>query len=173
MLIGVLNYVFWHDQFLKLDSKYNIVFIALPMVIGVVLFYFLNKRFIKNLIATKSVSLWDDIFSYGILILTAVFFAYFSVVTFANVLFKIGMDISTKDKPMINKTYVVESTFKNDTGRGIHLYSDIRYFDDNNALKIFNVEVNEVETSNQSRKIHFKCKEGFWGYYKILDYKME
>ena len=172
MIVGALNYVFWHDQFLKLDYTYDILFIVLPMIIGVILFYFINKIFIKNILSTKSSGLIDTVLSNGVLIIGSLFFAYYSIVTLANVIFKLSMDFSVIDKPIINKTYVVESTFRNDRGRGIHLFSSIYYLDEANEKQIFDVGVDAVTTSYENRKITFKCQEGFWGYFKILDYNV-
>jgi hypothetical protein len=173
MIVGFLNYFLWHDQFLKLDSKYDIIFVVLPMILGVIVFYYINRIFIKYITDTKSSGLVDTFLSNGILILSALFFAYFSVVTVVNVVFKIAMNHSTTNKPLIIKTYTVESTFKNNRNRGIHLFSYIYYLDESNQLETFNVDEDEVETSNETRKITFTCQEGFWCYYKILDYKLE
>ena len=83
------------------------------------------------------------------------------------------MDFSVNDKPVVYKTYVVASTYRNDKGRRVHLFSAIYYLDEVNKLKSFDVAVVGITTSHEKRKITFKCQEGFWGYYKILDYKME
>ena len=95
------------------------------------------------------------------------------MVTVANVIFKLSIDFSVRDKPIIYKTYTVKSTRKNDRGRGIHLFSTIYYSDEANETKGFQVGVDDVETSFETRKITFKCLEGFWGYYKIVDYTIE
>lgn len=172
-IFSVLNYFFWHDQFVGLDVKYDFVFVILPLILGFFIYFKTNQLFIKDIFNTKSSGLKDTVLSYGFLLVLAGFFAYMSLVTLANVIFKIGMDLSMKDKPIIIKSYSVDSTIRNDKGRGVHLFSSIYYLDEENKKKIFSVKVNEVETSYAKRKIIFKCKEGFWNYYKIIDYKME
>lgn len=173
MIVGVLNYIFWHDQYVGLDFKYTILFIVVPLILGVFFYWSYNKNFIGNILGTKASSWWDTVLSDLLLGITALLFAYFSLVTVANVIFKLSIDFSIRDKPIIYKTYTVKSTTKNDTGRGIHLFSTIFYLNDANETKAFQVGVDDVETSFETRKITFKCLEGFWGYYKIIDYTME
>ncbi|MFT3687365.1 MAG: hypothetical protein QM783_20995 [Phycisphaerales bacterium] len=173
MIASVLNWVFWHDQFLCLDTKYTLVFIALPLVLGILLYYFMNKAFVKNLFATKASSWWDRILSAAFLIMTALFFGFVSMVTLANVVFKISMDLCIKEKPFAYKTYTVTSTYKNNIGNRIHLFSSVYYLDENSKAQIFEVGVDAVETSGEKRKITFPCKKGFWGYYKIVGYRID
>lgn len=172
MVASVLNWIFWHDQFIGLNQKYNLLFIALPMVLGVLLFYFISRKFIKGMMQTKSGGSIDTILSYGFLGLISLFFAYFTMVTLADAIFKLSMDSYVENQPTITKTYTVESTVKNDSGKGIHLYSSVYYIDEANEKQLFNVGVDQVETSYEERKITFVCKQGFWGYYKIVDYSI-
>jgi hypothetical protein len=173
MIVSILNGVFWHDQFLGLDFNYKLIFVIIPIGLGVFLYWKTNKIFIKDLQNTKPSGLKDIILSSVFLLLIGVFFAYISSVTLANAIFKIGMDFSINNKPEISKTYSIESTYRNNRGRGVNLFSTVYYFDDENKIKGFDVRVNEVKTSREKRKIIFKCKEGFWNYYKIIDYKIE
>ncbi len=173
MVVGALNWVFWYDQFVGLDVKYDIVFVILPFFLGLFVYFKTNNNFIKAIFNTKSSGLKDTILSYGLLLVIGIFFSYISLVTLANVVFKIGMDLSTNNKPIIIKSYSIESTYRNDRGRGIHLFSSIYYLDEENKTKNFKVKVDEVKTSYEKRKIVFECKEGFWKYYKIIDYKIE
>lgn len=172
MVASVLNWIFWHDQFIGLDQKYNLLFIALPMLLGILFFFYVSRKFIKGIMQTKSSGLMDNILSYGFLGLISLFFAYFTVVTLADAIFKLSMDSYVDNQPIVTKTYTVESTVKNDSGKGIHLYSSVYYIDEANEKQLFNVGVDEVETSYEERKITFKCKQGFWGYYKIVDYSI-
>lgn len=173
MILGVTNWVFWHDQFIGLDLRYNLFFIVLPLVLGVFLYYSMNKLFIKDIFGTKASSWWDRIVSNIFMVVIALFFAYFSIVTLANVAFKISMDYCIKDQPIVTKNYTVTLTYRNDKGRGFHMFSSVYYLDENNETKIFNVGVEDVEDSHVKRKITFKCQQGFWGYYKILDYELQ
>ena len=173
MIVGALNYIFWHDQFVGLDFKYTILFIVVPLILGVFFYWSYNKNFVGNILGAKASSWWDTVLSNFLLGITALLFAYFSLVTVANIIFKLSIDFSVRDKPIIYKTYKVKSTRKNDIGRGIHLFSTIYYSDEANETKAFQVGVDAVETSFETRKITFKCLEGFWGYCKIIDYTME
>jgi len=155
MVVGALNWVFWHDQFVGLDVKYDIVFVILPFFLGLFVYFKTNNNFIKAIFNTKSSGLKDTILSYGLLLVTGIFFSYISFVTLANVVFKIGMDLSTNNKPIIIKFYSIESTYRNDRGRGIHLFSSIYYLDEENKTKNFKVKVDEVKTSYEKRKIVF------------------
>lgn len=168
LIVGCLNWVFWHDQFLGLDFKYNLFFVIIPFLIGLIVFL------TNNVSSIKPVGYIRSAVSYGFLFLIGAFFSYLSFVTIANVLFKVGMDFSVNDKPTVTKTYIVESTVRNNfRSGGIHLFSTIYYLDANNKTKIFYVGVDDVTTSHEKQKITFKCQKGFWDYYKILDYKME
>jgi len=173
LIASVLNWIFWQDQFLGLDFKYNLGFLILPLIVGVFIFYRTNKFFIEDIRNTKPTGLKDIIFGYVFLLIIGVFFAYVSLVTIANVIFKVSMDVSSNSAPILTKTFSVESTYRNDRGRGIHLFSNVYYLDEENKIKNFRVGVNEVKTSYDKRKIIFKCKKGFWDYYKIIDYKIE
>ena len=173
MIVGSVNYILWHNQFLGLDSKYTMVFVVLPMIIGFFAYYTKNKLFNKSVFNTKPSGLKDSILSTLFLILIGSFFAFISMVTIANVIFKLAMDVAANDKPLINKTYVVKSTVRNDVGRRTHFFSHIYYLDEANRIKCFDVSVNAVTSSYEKQKIIFQCKEGFWGYYKIVDYSIE
>ena len=95
------------------------------------------------------------------------------MVTLANVIFKLSMDSATENKMLEYKTYKVESTFKMKSVKSFSVFSTIYYYDEKNEIQIFKVPVNAVTTSNENRKIIFTCQKGFWGYYKILDYKIQ
>lgn len=172
MIAGIINYIVWHDQFVNLDLKYNVVFIVLPILIGMYFYWATNKNFIKDLFATKASAWWDRLGSNIFLVVLAVMFGYFTIGTTADVLFKLSMDFYTKDKPFVYKTYTVTSTSKDNTGKGMHLFSHIRYLDEDNKKHSFDVPLNSVETSNERRRITFKCQQGFWNYYKIIDYNL-
>jgi hypothetical protein len=173
MIASVANWIFWHDQFLYQNFKYDLVFIVLPLIIGVYVYYRMNKHFIHSLLQTKSSGFWDSILSAVFLVVTALFFAFCIGVTVADAIFKLSMDLVIKDKSIIDKTYIVDSTFRNDTGKGMHIFSTIRYLNETNEIELFDVPQNAVVTSNEKRKVTFRCKEGFWGYYKIVNYKLK
>lgn len=173
MVAGVLNWVFWHDQFIGLDAKYTLLFIVLPLVLGFGVYYKLNRFFLKNMFKTKPGGRMDVVLSNFFLFVAALFFAYFSAVTLADGIFKLSMDFFMKDKPAITRTYIVTSTSKNNKGRGYHLFSHIRYIDEFGHKQTFDVKSGEVADSHEKRKITFDCKEGFWGYQKIVGYKLE
>lgn len=173
IVIAIVNYIFWNDQFIGLDIKHTILFLIFPIIIGCFVFYYGNRFFIKSILETRSSGIKDSILSYGFLAIIGLFFTYFSMVTIANVIFKLSMDIATKNEAIEYKTYQVESTFQKNSGRRFSIFSSIYYYDENNEIQIFKVPVNAVTTSTENRKIVFSCKEGFWGYYKIIDYKMQ
>lgn len=172
MIIGVLNWIFWNDQFIGLDSKHTIVFVAVPLVLGFLVYYKLNRFFLKSLFKTKPSGMMDVLLSNFFLFVSALFFSYFSAVTLADGIFKLSMDLSVMDKPTVSKTYIVTSTSKNNKGRGYHFFSNVWYIDESGQKQIFDVKSGEVENSNEKRKITFDCKEGFWGYYKIIGYSI-
>lgn len=173
MIAGILNWVFWHDQFIGLDSKYTILFVVLPLVLGFLVYYKLNRFFLKSLFKTKPSGTIDVLLSNFFLFVTALFFSYFSAVTLADGIFKISMDFFIKDKPIVSRTYIVTSTSKNNKGRGYHLFSHVRYIDEFGQKQTFDVKSGAVADSNEKRKIILDCKEGFWGYQKIVGYKIE
>lgn len=173
IIIAVVNYVFWNDQFIGLDKKYFTVFVVLPLIFGCIIFYYLNKNFIKSILESKSSGFKDSLFSYIFMAIIGLVFSYFSLVTIFNVVFKLSMDIATKNKAIEYKTYQVESTFQKNSVRRFSVFSSIYYYDENNEIQIFKVPVNAVTTSTKKREIVFSCKEGFWGYYKIINYKMQ
>ncbi|MGV9004258.1 hypothetical protein [Flavobacterium sp.] len=173
LIVAVLNYVFWHDQYIGLDTNYTIVFVVVPLICGIFIFYKIDKVFIKSILETKLSGIKDTILSYLFMFIVGLAFSYFSAVTLANMLFKVGMDISIKDAPVLYKSYVVKSTFRNDSGKRIHLFSSIHYLGKNGDHQTYRVPVNSITTSDERRIIRFKCKEGFLGYYKIIAYKLE
>jgi len=173
MIAGVLNWVFWHDQFIGLDSKYIILFIVLPLISGFLVYYKLNRFFLKSMFKTKPSGTMDVLLSNVFLFVTALFFSYFSAVTLADGIFKLSMDFFIKDKPAVSRTYSVSSTSENNKGRGYHFFSHVRYTDEFGHKQTFDVKSGEVEDSNEKRKITFQCKEGFWGYQKIVGYQIE
>lgn len=173
IIIAVVNYVFWNDQFIGLDKKHFIVFVVLPLVFGCIVFCYLNKNFIQSILESKSSGVKDTLFSYIFMAIIGLVFSYFSFVTIANVVFKLSMNSVTKNKAREYKTYEVESTFQKSGGRRFSVFSSVYYYDENNEIQIFKVPVNAVITSKENRKIVFSCKEGFWGYYKIIDYKIK
>lgn len=173
MIVSVLNWIFWHDQFLRLDLKYNLLFIVLPMVLGILFYFYISRKFIKDIMQTESSGLLDTIFSYVFLFVISLFFAYFTMVTLSNIVFKLTMDFYTAKQPTITKTFDVESTYNNYTKKGFHFFSSVRYRDEANELQFFDVPLDAVETSREKRTITFDCKQGFWGYYKIIDYNIK
>lgn len=173
IIISILNYVFWQDQFIGLDIKHTFLFVLLPLIIGCIIFYCKNKFFVESIFETKSSGFKDTVLSYVFLTTIGLIFSYFSMVTIANVVFKISMNRSTSDKEVVYRSYKVESTFKKKSVKSFSVFSSIYYFDENNEIQIFKVPVNAVTTSVEKRIIRFTCQEGFWGYYKIIDYKLE
>ena len=173
IIISIVNYVFWHDQFIGLDKKHTILFVIVPLILGCLFFYYVNKFFIKSILETKSSGLKDTILSHIFLAIIGLVFSYFSMVTLANVIFKLSMESATENKMLEYKTYKVESTFKMKSVKSFSVFSTIYYYDEKNEIQIFKVPVNAVTTSNENRKIIFTCQKGFWGYYKILDYKIQ
>lgn len=125
MVAGILNWIFWHEQFIGLDLKHTVVFVVLPLIVGLLVYLQMNKSFVRSILKSKSSGLADTFLSNIFLLVTALFFAYLCSCTIADAIFKLSMDFCIEDKPSMHKTYVVESTVRNDSRRGVCLFSTI------------------------------------------------
>lgn len=183
-IFGILNWLFWYNQYLNEEFVCDVTFVYLPILLGMIFFYFKFNSFVKYYSDTKS--LLDKIGCFLLLFITGIMISFLSFGTVSDIIYKTLMDYSIKDKPTEMKSYSIDR-FLYGSGRrnSINRFSRIEYHDatgqdDNLQLSKFDSDdsfvIGELRNLNEEeikkKKLVLYTKEGFWGIKKIIDYKV-
>lgn len=184
LIFGILNWLFWYDQYLNKGILCDAIFVYLPILLGMIFFYFKFNSFVKYYSDTTSVL--DKIGCFLLLSLMGVMISFLSFGTVSDVIYKSLMDYSIKDKPTEMQSYTIKRFIYGSGGRNsINRFSRIEYYDSgehegNFSLSKFDGDDSDVirELRNldnhqiKKKKLVFYTKEGFWGIKKIINYKI-
>jgi hypothetical protein len=183
-IFGILNWLFWYNQYLNEGILCDITFIYLPMLLGMIFFYFKFNSFVKYYSDTTSIL--DKIGCFLLLLLMGIMISFLSFGTVSDIIYKSLMDYSIKDKSTEIQFYSIDR-FIYGSGRrnSINRFSRIEYHDatmqnGNFSLSKFNGDDSAVigELKNldhneiKKKKLVLYTKEGFGGIKKIINYKI-
>jgi len=183
-IFGILNWFMWYNQYLNEGIISDIIFIYLPILLGMIFFYFKFNSFVKYY--SNTTSILDKIGCFLFLSLIGVMISFVSFGTVSNIIYKTLMDYSIKDKPTEMQSYTIDRFIYGSGGRNsINRFSRIKYHDTtvqngNFSLSRFDGDDSEVivELRNldhneiKKKKLVLYTKEGFWGIKKIINYKI-
>ena len=184
-IFGILNWLFWYNQYLNEGILCHITFIYLPMLLGIIFFYFKFNSFVKYYSDTTSIL--DKIGCFLLLLLMGIMISFLSFGTVSDIIYKSLMDYSIKDKSTEIQFYSIDR-FIYGSGRrnSINRFSRIEYHDatmqnGNFSLSKFNgydsAVIGELKNLDndevKKKKLVLYTKEGFWGIKKIIDFNVK
>lgn len=183
-IFGILNWLLWYNQYLNEGIVCDITFIYLPMLFGMIFFYFKFNSFVKYYSDTTSIL--DKIGCFLFLSLMGVMISFLSFGTISDIIYKTLIDYSIKDKPTELQSYSIDSFIYGSGGRNsINRFSRIEYHDateqnssfrlskfDGDDSKVIGELKNLDNDEIKKKKLVLYTKEGFWGIKKIIDYKV-
>ena len=184
-IFGILNWLFWYNQYLNEGVLCDITFIYLPMLLGMIFFYFKFNSFVKYYSDTTSI--FDKIGCFLLLLLMGIMISFLSFGTVSDIIYKSLMDYSIKDKSAEIQFYSIDRFIYGTGGRNsINRFSRIEYHDatvqnGSFSLSKFNgydsAVIGELKNLDndevKKKKLVLYTKEGFWGIKKIIDFKVK
>lgn len=183
LIFGILNWFIWYNQYLNEGILYDIVFIFLPILLGMVFFYFKFNAFVKYYSDTKSIL--DKIGCCLLLCLMGIMISFASFGTLSNIIYKSLMDFSIKDKPTEIKSYDIDRFIYGSDRSRINRFSTVEYHYASERYGNFKLDkfgrndskmIEEFKNLTQDEikkmKLILYTKEGFWGIKKIIKYKV-
>jgi hypothetical protein len=184
-VFGILNWLFWYNQYLSKGILCNIIFIHLPVLLGMIFFYFKFNSLVKYYLDTTSIL--DKVGVFVLLSLTGVMISFLSFGTVSDIVYKSLMDYSIKDKSTEIQSYSIDRFIYGSGGRNsINRFSRIEYHDvtvQNGNFSLSKFDAYDSKVIEELRNLHeneirkktllLYTKEGFWGIKKIINYKVE
>lgn len=184
-IFGILNWLFWYNQYLNEGILCDITFIYLPMLLGMIFFYFKFNSFVKYYSDTTSIL--DKIGCFLLLLLMGIMISFLSFGTVSDIIYKSLMDYSVKDKSTVIQFYSIDRFIYGTGGRNsINRFSRIEYHDatmqnGNFSLSKFNgydsAVIGELKNLDndevKKKKLVLYTKEGFWGIKKIIHFNVK
>ncbi|MFT3796641.1 hypothetical protein [Flavobacterium sp.] len=179
LCFGIANWLFWHQQFLERDYRYMLVFVALPIGIGIVLLKKYFKSYVAYYLDTKSKLEKTGVVLF--LLVGGAMISFGSLGTLADILFKSAFSWTADPQTTTNKYPITRFVAGLSHGlNSINRFSRIDYLENGKEQSINseNPTVNNrlkdlPATAIRSKTLVLETRAGFWGIKRVENFQIE
>lgn len=188
-IFGILNWLFWEVKFIETDSRYTLVFVILPLFLGLIYFYYTAKVFVAYF--WNATTFLDKLLTRLFLVVMGLMLSFLSFGTVANMIFKVILITSTSNVESKVTSYEITRFIHNKSSRSnkfsrsstIHFQyatdQNLNFSVDNYSLlnskshELRNKLIHMDEMQIKNKKLVLYTKEGFWKIKHIVDFELE